>query len=463
MKRTTLVKLLLLTLISLSASYFSSASAQNKNTGWKAGTARMNITPEQPMWLAGYGGRDHESEGTLVDIWAKALALEDANGKKAILITTDLLGMPQEISNRIRAQLNTRFGLSKAQIILNSSHTHSAPVLGDALPDIYPMNAAQWEKVNKYSKKLEEQIVALAAKALKDLEPAKVFTQNGVTRFQVNRRNNKEATLTQQTELKGPNEYSVPVIKVVNSKGKLKAIAFGYACHPTVLSLYKWSGDYPGYAQIELEKAHPGVTALFFQGAGADQNPLPRRTIALAKQYGHELFAAVERVMEENDMKEVSPTLTTAYKEIDLKLAPVQPKEELEKMAKNSPGYEKRWAQRVLGKVNRGESFPTSYPYPLQVWQLGEQPIMTLGGELVIQYAIDLKRIFGQNLFVMGYSNDVMTYIPSEVILKEGGYEGALAHMVYGLPSKWAPGVEKTILDEMTKLAEEAGLKKVSK
>ncbi|HEY0772055.1 MAG TPA: neutral/alkaline non-lysosomal ceramidase N-terminal domain-containing protein, partial [Sphingobacteriaceae bacterium] len=433
------------------------------NTGWKAGTARMNITPEQPMWLAGYGGRDHESEGTLVDIWAKALALEDANGKKAILITTDLLGMPQEISNRIRAQLNTRFGLSKAQIILNSSHTHSAPVLGDALPDIYPMNAAQWEKVNKYSKKLEEQIVSLAAKALKDLEPAKVFTQNGVTRFQVNRRNNKEATLTQQTELKGPNEYSVPVRKVVNSKGKLKAIAFGYACHPTVLSLYKWSGDYPGYAQIELEKAHPGVTALFFQGAGADQNPLPRRTIALAKQYGHELFAAVERVMEEDDMKEVSPTLTTAYKEIDLKLAPVQPKEELEKMAKNSPGYEKRWAERVLGKVNRGESFPTSYPYPLQVWQLGEQPIMTLGGELVIQYAIDLKRIFGQNLFVMGYSNDVMTYIPSELILKEGGYEGALAHMVYGLPSKWAPGVEKTILDEMTKLAEEAGLKKVTK
>ncbi|HEY0668977.1 MAG TPA: neutral/alkaline non-lysosomal ceramidase N-terminal domain-containing protein [Sphingobacteriaceae bacterium] len=463
MKRITIVKLLLLTLISLSVSYFSSASAQHKNTGWKAGTARMNITPEQPMWLAGYGGRDHESEGTLVDIWAKALALEDANGKKAILITTDLLGMPQEISNRIRAQLHTRFGLSKAQIILNSSHTHSAPVLGDALPDIYPMNAAQWEKVNKYSKKLEEQIVALAAKALKDLEPAKVFTQNGVTRFQVNRRNNKEATLTQQTELKGPNEYSVPVIKVVNSKGKLKAIAFGYACHPTVLSLYKWSGDYPGYAQIELEKAHPGVTALFFQGAGADQNPLPRRTIALAKQYGHELFAAVERVMEEDDMKEVSPTLTTAYKEIDLKLAPVQPKEELEKMAKNSPGYEKRWAERVLGKVNRGESFPTSYPYPLQVWQLGEQPIMTLGGELVIQYAIDLKRIFGQNLFVMGYSNDVMTYIPSELILKEGGYEGALAHMVYGLPSKWAPGVEKTILDEMTKLAEEAGLKKVSK
>lgn len=462
-KNTAMIRTFFLFLISLTLLQFTSAFSQKKNTGWKAGTARVNITPEQPMWLAGYGGRDHESEGKLIDIWAKALAFEDANGKQAILITSDLLGVPGEISNRIRNQLQTKFGLSRAQIIINSSHTHTGPVLGDALPDIYPMNAAQLEKVKSYSKKLEEQIVSLAGKALKDMEPVKIYSQNGVTRFQVNRRNNKEAILNQQTELNGPNEYSVPVIKVVNSKGNVKAIAFGYACHPTVLSFYKWSGDYPGYAQIELEKLYPGATALFFQGAGADQNPLPRRTVPLAKQYGHELFAAVERVIEEEDMKELSPTLTTAYKEIDLKLAPVQSKEELEQMIKTSPGYEKRWATRVLDQLNRGESVRTSYPYPLQIWQMGEQPIMTLGGELVIQYAIDLKRIFGQNLFVMGYSNDVMSYIPTEIILKEGGYEGALAHMVYGLPSKWAVGVQKTILDEMVGLAEDAGLKKVEK
>ena len=437
--------------------------AQKKaSPGWKAGTARLDITPKIPMWLAGYGGRDHESEGTLTEIWAKALALEDANGKRGVLITTDLLGMPQDISNRIRKQLETKFGISRSQIILNSSHTHSGPVIGESLQDIYPLNAEQQQKVINYSKKLEEEIVNLAAKAFKNLEPAKIYSENGVTRFQVNRRNNKEATLSQQTELSGPNEYSVPVLKVVNAKGKLKAIAFGYACHPTVLSLYKWSGDYPGFAQIELEKSYPGVTAMFFQGAGADQNPLPRRTIPLAKQYGSELVAAVERVLEE-DMKELSPSLTIAYTEIDLKLAPVQSKAELEEMVKTAPGYQKKWASRILKLVNSGEKFPSSYPYPLQVWRLGEQPIMTLGGELVIQYAIDLKRIFGQNLFVMGYSNDVMTYIPSEIILKEGGYEGAAAHMVYGLPSKWAPGVEKTIIDAMTKLGEKAGLKKLTK
>src|SRR5690606_39897908 len=67
-----------------------------------------------------------------------------------------------------------------------------------------------------------------------------------------------------------------------------------------------WSGDYVGFAQIALEKAYPGTTALFFQGAGGDQNPLPRRTVALAEQYGNTLAAAVERVVKE-EMRPLSP------------------------------------------------------------------------------------------------------------------------------------------------------------
>ena len=93
---------------------------------------------------------------------------------------------------------------------------------------------------------------------------------------------------------------------------------------------------------------------------------------------------------------------------------------------------------------------------------MGEQPIMALGGELVVQYAIDLKRLYGSNLFVMGYSNDIMSYIPSERILEEGRYEGFLANMIFGLPGQWAAGIQTTILDGMAKVAEEAGLKKLS-
>jgi hypothetical protein len=181
--------------------------------------------------------------------------------------------------------------------------------------------------------------------------------------------------------------------------------------------------------------------------------------VALAQQYGETLAAAVERVLNE-EMQKLSPELSTAYTEIDLSLNGPPGKEVLTKMAEEAPSYQKRWAERMLGKMNRGESFQTSYPYPLQVWQLGEQVIFSLGGELVVEYAIQLKRIFGQNIFVLGYSNDVMSYIPSARILQEGGYEGADAQMVFGLPGTWASDIESKIIHGMVQLAEEAGLAK---
>ncbi len=440
----------------------SSVLATPAAPGWKAGVARDNITPKQPIWLAGYGGREHPSDGIVHAIWAKALALEDQNGKRAVLITTDLLGVPKPLSDRIRDRVEKQYKLSRADIIINSSHTHTGPVLSDALKDIYPLDQAQEDKIKQYTQELENKLVTLVGKAIAALQPAQLYSKNGVTRFQVNRRNNSEANLALQTELKGPNDYAVPVIKVTDAKGKLMAIAFGYACHPTVLSLYQWSGDYPGFAQIELEKAYPGTVALFFQGAGADQNPLPRRTIPLALQYGKELVAAVERVLEE-DMNKLSPVISTAYSEVTLALDKAPDDAELSKMQAGGADYQKRWAKRIQGIRNSGGTLPTSYPYPLQVWKLGEQPVMALGGELVVQYAIDLKNLYGPDIFVMGYSNDVMSYIPSEVILKEGGYEGAMAHLVYGLPAKWTPGIQAAIINGMKDLAEKAGVPQKSK
>ena len=432
------------------------ASGQ-KEAGWRAGVARVDITPRQPMWMAGFANREHPSEGTRHALWGKALALEDATGSRAVLVTLDLLGLPKAVSDHIREGVQARYQLSRAQIILNSSHTHSAPVLENALVDIYPMDAGEKEKVVRYSRQLEQQLIGLVGSALKALEPAQVYAQNGVTRFQVNRRNNAEAKLTQLSELKGPNDFAVPVIKVLNARGKLKAIAFGYACHPTVLNDYQWSGDYAGFAQLELEKEYPGATALFFQGAGADQNPLPRRTVPLARQYGRELAAAVSRVLTE-PMPALAPALVTAYAEVPLPLRAPPSREELTQMAGTAAvDYLKSWATRQLEQRDKGVTPPTSYPYPLQAWKLGDQLLLALGGELVVDYAIKLKQVFGPATFVLGYSNDVMAYIPSARILQEGGYEGATSQMVYGQPALWAPEIEATILNEMAKLARQAG------
>ncbi|WP_372935291.1 neutral/alkaline non-lysosomal ceramidase N-terminal domain-containing protein [Mariniphaga sediminis] len=452
-KRSTLFSLALFILVSVPAFL----SGQDSGASWKAGISRIEITPSQNMWMAGYASRTHPSEGKIHDLWAKALFLEDSNGDTGVLITTDLLGFSKTLSDRIREKLQKEMGLTKAQVILNSSHTHSGPVLAEALTDIYPVDSSEELKIREYSDWLVVQILKLAKQARNSSKEVSIYTGNGVARFQVNRRNNSESKISELTELKGPNDYAVPVMKVENKKGKIEAIVFGYACHPTVLSIYQWSGDYPGFAQLELEKSYEGATAMFFQGAGADQNPLPRRSVPLSKQYGQQLAASVNRVLSE-EMKPLEPQMKYAYSEIDLPLEEPPTKEKLVQLTEELKGYQKNWAESLLEKTKKGETLKTSYPYPIQIWQLGDQNIFGLGGELLIGYAINLKKMFGKDSFVMGYSNDVMAYIPTEKVLSEGGYEGYSSHMVYGLPANWKPGIELSITRGIADLAGQLGI-----
>lgn len=428
-------------------------------TGWKAGVATSVITPSSSMWMAGYAARTEPSQGKIHDLWAKALALQDAAGQRAVLVTLDLVGLPKTISDDIRDQLKAKLKLERSQIILNSSHTHSGPVLVQALSDIYPLDDQEKVKVEAYSAILVEKIVNLVEDAFSQLGSVKIYSGNGVSRIAVNRRNNIEKQLVIHTGLEGPNDFAVPVLKIEKNNGEILAIAFGYACHPTVLDTTLWSGDYPGFAQLELERAHPGATAMFFQGAGADQNPMPRRTIPLARQYGRTLAAAVERVLEE-PMQELRPELKTIYQEISLGINPSPTHAELTYYIDSivPDGYQKRWAKRLLSRMEAGEAFPDRYPFPIQVWKLGDLAIFSIGGETVSGYALQLKQIFGHQSFVMGYCNDVVSYIPTALILHEGGYEGCVAQQVYGLTGTWAYDTENQIISHLVTMAKEIGV-----
>lgn len=418
---------------------------------WKAGISKIKITPEQPMWMAGYAARNHDGNGTITDLWAKALFLEDSNGNKGLIITTDLESFPKYLSDRIRDRLGKIYGLSRAQIILNSSHTHSGPLLS-GMYNCYTEDSLEWKKADEYSLKLEDKLIIVAGKAIKSMLPVRIYSGNGITRFQVNRRNNRESKLTPVTELKGPNDYSVPVMKIADPKGRILAVIFGYACHNTTLDGYQWCGDYAGFAQLELEKLYPGATAMFFQGAGGDQNPLPRSGVALARQYGRELAYAAENVLN-GEMHELSGDLATAYNEIQLQLSDPPKEEDLKQTAQKSKGYVKRWAEELLGKMEKGQPVPTTYPYPVQLWKIGDLPVFGLGGEVVIEYDLKLKELFGPDIFVMGYCNDVMAYIPSERILKEGGYEGETSMAAFGLPAPWKKNIQELIVEEIMRLA----------
>jgi hypothetical protein len=420
---------------------------------WQAGVAKTVITPEGPIRLSGYGGRDKLSQGKLTDLYAKALALEDAHGERALIITLDLVGIDRELSQKICAKLAEKHKLPRSAITILCSHTHTGPVVGANLIDI-PANITPDEQktIDAYAANLVERIQSIAKNAFDSLEPAELRTGVGYATFAVNRRNNVERdvpALRERGRLVGPVDHDVPVIAVRSLDGKLKAVVCGYACHATVLSDYTISGDFPAFAQQALEARHPETIALYWDGCGGDQNPLPRRSATLAKHYGEELADAVEAVLCA-PMPLVKPTLKTSYAEIDLPFAKTLTRDELEAQAKGTDTAARR-ARHLLKTLDRDGKFPAAYPYPVQVWRLGDDlDWIILGGEVVVDYSLRLKHEHGwKRTWVASYANDVMNYIPSRRVLLEGGYEGGGATVPYGLPAPWSDEVEDRIIAEV--------------
>ena len=418
---------------------------------WQAGVARTVITPKQFMWMSGYGARDKPAQGSVHDLWAKALVLQDAQGKRCLLVTLDLVGIDKLLSDEVCADLKKQHGFERDQVMLACSHTHCGPVVGRNLIAMYNFDDKQHELVKSYTKELHQQIVEVVGSAVKELKPALVTWHNGHASFATNRRTNKEADVPKLRalgHLKGPIDHEVPVLCVREPDGKVRAIVFAYACHATVLSFYQWCGDYPGFAQLELENRYEGATALFFAGCGADQNPLPRRTVALAEGYGKQLAEAVDQVIRA-PMSPLTPIVKTTYSCIDLPFGDLPTREKIVQDTMSKNPYIVSRAKMLLLEIEKTGTLKKTYPYPVQSWRLGDDLTwIALGGEVVVDYSVRLKKELGK-VWVAGYANDVMAYIPSLKVLKEGGYEGETAMIYYGLPSAWGPRVEELIVGEV--------------
>lgn len=425
-----------------------------RGESWQAGVATADITPKQAMWMSGYASRNKPAEGKDTSLFAKALVIKDGSGCAAVLVTLDLIGIGRDLSLKIRNTIATKHKLDLSQVALCTSHTHSGPVVGRNLMPMYFLADEQYKRVIAYSNELAKAIPALVDQAFAANKPAEFVYVTGEATFAVNRRNNAANVVPQlrkEGKLRGPFDHDVPVL-AVKQGGKLRAVVFGYACHATTLSYFRWSGDYPAYAQQYMEEAMPGVTAMFFAGCGADQNPLPRREVVLAKQYGKQLADSVQAALK----KEATPItgrLQTRYSEIDLKFAELPTKEALITRSQSNDRYDASRAKLLLAQIEKHGQLSATYPYPVQTWRLGNDlHIVILGGEVVVDFAIRLKRQFGgENTFVASYANDVMAYIPSLRVLKEGGYEGGGAMKYYGLPSKWSESVEEDVVNAVTK------------
>jgi neutral ceramidase len=417
--------------------------------GWKAGIARAAITPKKPTWMAGYGARTRPSEGAVHDLWAKALVLEDPEGRKAALVTLDLCGIGRDVSVRVRDAIQARLGIGRDRVVLACSHTHCGPVVGSNLIGMYPLDDEQRQVVAEYTEGLTSAVVDTVDQAAGRLLPAELAWGNGQADFAVNRRENREAEvpdLRDRLALKGPVDHDVPVLRVRRVDGPVMAIVFGYACHCTTLSFYKFCGDYAGFAQVALEAGYPGAQAMFVSGCGADQNPLPRRSVELAEAYGNQLAESVKDVLR-IPMHPISTRLSAAYEEIDLSFAELPTRDRIESDARSSDLATANRARMLLRTMETEGRLAPAYPYPIEVWKLGELTWIFLGGEVVVDYSLRLKRNLGtSHTWVSSYCNDVMAYIPSLRVLKEGGYEGDRSMIYYGRPTTWSDRVEDDIV-----------------
>lgn len=439
---------------SLAAGAIAVLFALHANGEFKVGAGAAVITPEKNIWLAGYASRKAPAEGKEHDLFAKALAIEDPAGTRAVIVTTDLVAVSAALARDVAERAQQGYNIPRERLLIAASHTHSGPVTNDRLYDMYGLDEAQAALISEYTATLPYRIMKAVEMAIATLEPCTLHWGIGEAGFAKNRRAFVLGGVNNAFNPIGPVDHDVPVLLARNSEGKPKAVLFGYACHNTTLSWQYYCGDYAGFAQADLERTLPGAVALFVSGCGGDQNPLPRGTVEHAKQYGGELCGAVLKTVG-GDMKPVAGPLKASFREIPLALSEPPTREAVEAQLQDQNVYVQRRAKRMLKIFDEKGALDTTYPYPVQVWQFGDDVQLTaLGGEVVVDYSLLIKYELGKyNNFVIAYANDVCAYIPSLRVLREGGYEGAESMVYYGFYGPWAPQVQEDILKTVHELS----------
>ncbi|MDF1862662.1 MAG: neutral/alkaline non-lysosomal ceramidase N-terminal domain-containing protein, partial [Verrucomicrobiales bacterium] len=336
-------------------------SAQEKKPeaapSWKAGCASVKITPSRPMPMSGYAGRkDNPAEGTEQDLFAKALAMEDGEGNRFVIVTTDLIGIIGKFRADVEAVVGEKFDLPPESLMMNASHTHCGPSYGR-------------DDTKDYYDELLSKTISIIGQALDSMEPAHLYYSSAKCGFAMNRRTPSPDGFRNHPNPEGVVDHTVPVLSVKNEAGELKTVLFGYSCHNTTMGFMKWFGDYAGYAQEYFEADHEGVTAMFMNGCSGDQNPYPRSLLYFAQRHGRSLATAIEAALETNQRSyfhqhELTGPIQAVFETVNL------------------PFTE--------------ESKRGTYDYPVQVVKLGKGlAVIGMGSEVTVDYSLRLKEELG--------------------------------------------------------------------
>ena len=420
----------------------------------RVGVAKVDITPSEPVLLAGYGGRTGEHLGVDQRIWARALVLGDND--PIILVAVDNCGVPARVSDQVARTMERQHGIPRARFVVCSTHTHNAPTLTGLAPVVWSGRATEQQerRVDQYTHWLTKKLAEVASSALARRIDARLQWGQGQTRFGGNRRvlaENRWAGFGFQRN--GPIDHSVPVMAALNRQGKVVAVWANYACHCTAVgSRNHIGGDWAGCANEEIERAFPGALSLTTIGCGADVGPQPSGNNEIARRHGATLAREVARVLA-GPMEELPDQPAASRRQIQLPLTEIPSRAEFMQRASQSD-FHGQHAQMMLNTLNQRGAIPRHVPYTMTVWRFGGRlGIVFLAGEVVVDYAVRLKtELDGERLWINGWANDVPSYIPSRRVLREGGYEAEFSQIYYGLPGRYDPAIEDQIFGAVKNL-----------
>jgi hypothetical protein len=227
----------------------------------------------------------------------------------------------------------------------------------------------------------------------------------------------------------------------------------------------KIAADFAGYAQDRIEADYPGATALFVTGCAGDADPHPFGTLDLARRHGDELGEAVKLVLDHPAwLKSLIGPVRTSFAETAIRFAGPTDRASYEKRLNDSNQGRRGHARRMIEAIDGGQSIRSVYPnYSVHAIAFGDRlTLIALSGEVVVDYALRLQKelgIEGRDLWVAAYANDVVGYIPSARILKEGGYEGGEAFFGSSWPLPLADDVETIVVNAAHEMFEKVRAK----
>lgn len=417
------------------------------------GVSKVDVTPNMPVLLAGYGGRATEHEGIDTSLWARAMVIGDK--KPVAIVVLDNCGISQIVTDRLVKRL-AKHGLNADQLVVAATHTHNAPTLIGYAPIVWKGRTTkeQDDRVERYTQFVIEKMVQAVVDALAKREPMSLEWALGRATFGGNRRVISSGNWSGfGFQRNAPVDHSLPVLFAKDLKGDVRAVWANYACHcTTVGSRNRIGGDWAGYANTWIENEFGKAVSLMTIGCGADIGPQPSGNLAIAENHGKAIAEEAKRLFTQKTIKLTHmPTVVT--RRISLPLMKPEPRDYWEKQLK-SGGFHHQLAKVMLARLDATGEISDEVNYPLSVWKFGNDlAVVFLAGEVVVDYSVRLKReLDWSRLWINGWANDMPGYIPSRRILLEGGYEADFSQVYYEQPGRYDPSVEDKLVNAVKEM-----------